>query len=62
MSIIGISLFIWVETDEKTDGIVIHQRSRDFNGNLISRRAGLVGIDGSIIEERANGDTYDSDQ
>lgn len=42
----------------KSGSTVFHPRSRDFDGNLISRRATDIGIDGNVIDGDKNGNTH----
>ena len=44
------------EIGDQNDMSMLNKRSRDFDGELISRRAALVGIDGKLEESNADND------
>ena len=44
------------EIGDQNDMSMLNKRSRDFDGELISRRAALVGIDGKLEGSNADND------
>ena len=50
-------MYIANPIEGKHRGSILHHRSRGFDGELISRRAALVGIDGRIVNVEGSGNS-----